>query len=133
MGSFYLPLKWVHVSAVMLSGSVFLVRGLAVIAGQQWPLRPWLRFASIGIDTVLLTAALLLVWMLPSAVFANGWLTAKLVLLGFYVVLGTLALKRARSQHIRVLCFVAALLSFSAMVSIARAHDPWAPLRWLIG
>lgn len=133
MGSLYLPIKWVHVSAVMLSGSVFLVRGLAVIARQQWPMRPWLRYTSYCIDTVLLSAAILLVWILPWAVFSNGWLSVKLVLLVFYVVLGTLALKRARSQHLRVVCFVAALLCFSAMVSIARAHDPWAPLRWLIG
>lgn len=133
MGPFYLPVKWVHVAAVMLSGSVFLVRGLAVIAGQQWPMRPWLRYTSYCIDTVLLTAALVLVWMLPSAVFANGWLTAKMVMLGFYIALGTLAVKRARARHLKVLCFVASLFAFFAMVSIARAHDPWAPVRWIVG
>jgi uncharacterized membrane protein SirB2 len=78
---------------------------------------------------VLLTAALMLVTMLPGAVFANGWLTTKLVLLMVYVVLGTLALKRARTVRARRLYFAAAITTYLFMVSIARAHDPLGVLR----
>jgi len=133
MEQFYLPIKWVHMTAVMLSGSVFFLRGLGVIAGQRWPLQTWLRYTSFGIDTVLLTAALILVALLPHAMFANGWLTAKLILLVVYIVLGMFALRSARSQHVRIPCFVAAALVFASIVSIARAHDPWAPVRWVVG
>ena len=132
MFEFYLPIKWVHVTSVLLSGSLFFVRGLGVIAGQHWPLRPWLRYTSYTIDTVLLTAASMLVAILPRAMFANGWLTVKLTLLVCYIVLGILALKRARSPRLRVLSFAAALLVFASMLAIARQHDPWAPLRWMM-
>ena len=44
---------------------------------------------------MLLTAALMLVTILPGAMFANHWLTLKVALLFVYVALGTLALKRA--------------------------------------
>ena len=50
------------------------------------------RYSSYTVDTVLLTAALMLVSMLPAAMFANHWLTVKLVLVVAYVGLGTLAL-----------------------------------------
>jgi len=66
--------------------------------------------------------------MLPSAMFANHWLTVKLVLLLAYVALGSLALKRARSGRVRGICFVGALAVLATMVGIARAHQP---LGWL--
>ena len=62
--------------------------------------------------------------MPPSAIFANGWLAAKLVLLVAYVVLGSYALKRGRTPKIQRTCFVAALVVFAIMIGIARAHHP---------
>ena len=58
-----------------------------------------LRYLSYSIDTVLLTAALMLLTILPGAMFANGWLATKLVLLVAYVVLGSFALKRGRTPR----------------------------------
>ena len=60
---------------------------------------------SYAIDTALLTAALMLLTILPGAMFANGWLAMKMVLLVVYVVLGTLALKRARSPRSRAVFY----------------------------
>jgi len=77
---------------------------------------------------VLLTAALMLVTILPGAMFANHWLTLKLTLLVVYVVAGTLALKRARTPRARILFFIAALAVYAIMLGIARAHHP---LGWL--
>lgn len=130
MFEFYAPIKWAHVLAVMLSGSLFFVRGLGVLAGQRWPQHAVVRYLSYVIDTALLSAALMLVGILPAAMFANGWLWMKLALLVPYVVLGSLALKRARSQHIRVLSFCGATLIFAAIIATARSHDPWGALHW---
>ena len=96
MLAFYPQIKSVHVAAVLLSGALFLTRGLLVQAGwQRWAMSGLVRYASYSIDTVLLTAALMLVTILPGAMFANHWLTFKLALLVVYVSLGSLALKRA--------------------------------------
>jgi uncharacterized membrane protein SirB2 len=99
---YYLQIKWVHVAAVLCSGALFALRGLLVQLGAgrfalAWPV----RFTSYGIDTVLLTAALMLFTLLPHAVFANGWLALKLLLLPVYVVLGSFALKRGRTPRAR--------------------------------
>ncbi len=128
MLGFYPEIKWVHVTAVIASGSLFLLRGLALQAKARWPMAAPVRYLSYGIDTVLLAAALLLVAILPSAVYANGWLAAKLGLLVVYVGLGTFALKRGRTVAVRRATFVGALLVYGAMFSIARTHHPLGPL-----
>jgi uncharacterized membrane protein SirB2 len=125
MLSWYAQVKAVHVAAVLASGLVFLARGLLVQAGRgDVAMLPRVRYASYAIDTVLLVAALLLVAMLPGALFANHWLTVKLVLLVTYIVLGSLALKRAPTPRVRTAAFVAAILAYAAMIGIARAHHP---------
>ena len=124
MIEFYPQIKLVHVAAVLMSGGLFLLRGLAVQGGLRWGMVAPVRFLSYGIDIVLLSAALMLVAVLPSAVFANGWLWAKLGLLFAYVGLGTFALKRGRTPRVRLACFIAALLVYGGMYTIARAHHP---------
>lgn len=127
MIEFYPHIRLVHIVAVLLSGTVFLLRGSGVLAGARWPMALPVRLASYAIDTVLLTAALMLVAVLPSAVFANGWLATKLVLLVVYIGLGTFALKRGRTPRVRATCFVLALAVFGCMLAIARAHHPLGP------
>ena len=131
--AFYPQIKWVHIAAVCASGSLFALRGALVQAGiPRWAMTAPVRYLSYTIDTILLTAALMLLTILPGAMFANGWLTAKLVLVVVYVGLGTFALKRGRTPRMRTICFVAALLVFATIIGIALAHHPlgWL-LRWL--
>ena len=129
MLAFYAQIKAVHVAAVLLSGALFLTRGVLVQAGwQRWAMSGLVRYASYSIDTVLLTAALMLVTILPGAMFANHWLTLKVVLLFVYVALGSLALKRAGTPRARALSFIVALAVYATMLGIARAHHP---LGWL--
>lgn len=131
MMAFYLQIKLVHVLAVLASGSLFALRGAALLAGQRWAMATPLRYLSYSIDTVLLTAALMLLTILPRGMFANGWLALKLVLLVVYVVLGSLALKRARSGRARRIAYGAALLTYLYMLGVARTHHPLGWLHWL--
>lgn len=132
MIEFYPYIKLLHVGAVIASGSLFLLRGLAVQGGMPWGMAAPVRYLSYSIDIVLLTAALMLLTVLPGAVFANGWLWVKLSLLVVYIGLGSYALKRGSTARIRLACFVIALVVFACMYTIARTHDPLGPLR-LIG
>lgn len=132
MIEFYQQIKLVHVAAVVASGSVFLMRGLLVQAGRAWAMATPVRFLSYTIDTVLLAAAILLLMIVPAAAYENGWMAAKLVLLVIYVGLGTVALRRGRTQRIRLACFVAALIVYLSMLAIARTHHPLGPIRMLL-
>src|SRR5690606_19324635 len=82
---------------VLLSGAIFVVRGAFVLGGMKWPQAMAVKWLSYAVDTALLTAALMLLTILPWAMFGNGWLLAKLALLVAYVVLGVLALRRGRT------------------------------------
>jgi uncharacterized membrane protein SirB2 len=121
---FYPQIRTVHIAAVMASGLLFLLRGAAVQLGAAWAMAAPLRYLSYTIDTVLLTAALMLATIIHQFPFVQGWLTAKVLLLVVYVVLGSFALKRGRTRAVRTSCWVAALLVYLFIVSIARTHNP---------
>lgn len=133
MIEFYPQIKHAHIGLALLSGSVFALRGLASIAGMRWPHWVAVRITSYTIDTGLLTAALMLLTILPGAFFANGWLTTKLLLLVLYIVLGVFALRRAQRRGVRIACYVAALATFGMVYSIARAHHPLGVLHGVLG
>ncbi len=130
MIEFYPSIRALHIGAVLTSGALFALRGAGVLAGARWAMAAPVRYLSYGIDSALLTAALMLLAMLPATLFANHWLSVKLALLVLYIVLGSLALKRARTGRARALCFAAALGVYAAMFGIARTHQP---LGWLAG
>ena len=84
-----------------------------------------LRYLSYAIDTTLLTAALMLVTILHQYPFVQAWLTVKVVLLVVYIVLGSLALKRAHTRRAQVACFFAAVSVYLFIASVARTHNPF--------
>lgn len=124
MIEFYPQIKHAHIGLALLSGSLFAVRGLLLLLGMRWPNAAAVRYLSYTVDTALLTAAMMLLTILPGALYANGWLAAKITLLVAYVVLGVFALRRGRTWRARALCYVAALALFAQMYFTARTHHP---------
>lgn len=120
----YAEIKLAHVALVAASGTLFAVRGAAVLAGQRWAMVKPLRVASYVIDTLLLAAGASLWALLALQPWRDGWLGTKLALLVVYVVLGSVALKRGRTPGARAAAYAAALAVFLYMVSVARAHHP---------
>ena len=128
MIEFYPQIKQFHILLALLSGAIFALRGAFAMAGMRWPQALPVKWLSYTIDTCLLTAALMLLTILPWAMFANGWLLTKIVLIVVYVVLGVFAMRPGRRQRTRALCYAVALLVFATIYGIARAHHP---LGWL--
>ena len=124
MIEFYVEIKWVHVAAVIASGVLFFIRGGAQLLGAGWTMAAPLRYLSYTVDTVLLTAALMLATILHQMPFVNGWLTVKVLLLVVYIVLGSFALKRAPTRRVQAACWVSALAVYGFIISVARAHHP---------
>ena len=124
MIEFYPQIKLAHIGLVLASGLLFAIRGLLVMLGQRWAMAAPLRWLSYTIDTSLLTAALMLLVVLQVNPFTTVWLATKLILLVVYVVLGSLALKRAKGRGMRLATYLAALAVFGFMYSVARTHHP---------
>jgi uncharacterized membrane protein SirB2 len=125
MAEFYAQIKYTHVLCVILSGSLFALRGLMMLARSQYANHPVLRYLSYAIDTSLLTAALMLVTILHQYPFVQSWLTVKVLLLAVYIVLGLFALRQGHQRAVQVACFFAALGVYLFIFSVARAHSPW--------
>jgi uncharacterized membrane protein SirB2 len=122
----------VHVTAVILSGSYFLVRALAALRGAKWPRRQSFKVASYLIDCILLVAALTLVVILPKETFANQWLSVKLGLVVLYIVFGMAAMRPSLSLKARYLSLISAVTIYANIVGAALLHHPlgWASI-WL--
>ena len=83
----------------------------------------WLRGASVAIDTLLFGAGVSMWVMLSLHRARDHWLGAKLSLIVLYIVLGSLALKRAPTRVAKAVAFAAALACIAAVAAIALTHD----------
>ncbi|WP_178087266.1 SirB2 family protein [Pseudomonas sp. C27(2019)] len=125
----FVLIKNMHIGLVLLSGSLFVLRGLWVLLlGSGSALQKKVNRLSYVIDTCLLLAAVLLLVILEYAPLAAAWLQVKLILLVLYVVLGVFAFRNKYSMTVRWLAYVAALLCFALMYYSARLHQPLAGL-----
>lgn len=124
MEAFYLEIRSVHIGAVIFSGLLMASRAVAHNwLGARWVMAWPVRFLSYGIDTVLLTAALMLTTIIQQFPFVDGWLTMKVLLLGAYIALGFLALRGPTAQ-VRWASLAGASLTFGFIVTVAREHSP---------
>lgn len=133
MAEHYLTLRSIHIGLALLSVTIFMLRGGLMLADSPARHAPWLRYPSMLVDTLLLTAALMLTTVIHQYPFSTSWLTTKVVLLVVYIVLGTIALKRGRTRGVRVVAFVGALLTVGFIFTVARAHHPLGLFATLVG
>jgi uncharacterized membrane protein SirB2 len=121
----YSTLKLVHQSAVALSIAGFFARGAAMFAGASWVRTRSARTLPHVVDTVLIVSAIALS---P----ANApWIAAKIGGLLVYIALGMMALRFGRTRATRAAAFVAALLTFAWIVSVAITKDPRGFIVWV--
>ena len=133
MIEFYAQIKGVHILAILCSGALFALRGTGLLMGMRWPRAAAVRYLSYTIDTTLLTAAMMLLTILPGELYANGWLAVKLVLVAAYIVLGILAFRPQRGRVARWALVLAAGACFVQAYFIARFHHPLGVLQLLLG
>lgn len=129
----YLALKHLHITCAALSGSFFLLRGLWMLTDSPLLQRRWVRVLPHVVDTLLLTTALALVFWSGQYPFVQPWLTAKVLALVAYIVLGTIALKRGKTKGVRTVALVAALATFAYIVAVALTRQTSIPLQLMVG
>ncbi len=129
----YLAIKHLHVTCVVISGLGFFLRGILMLLDSPLQQRRMIRIVPHVNDSLLLAAAIALVVMSEQYPFVEGWVTAKVFGLVFYIILGSIALKAGRTKRVRLLAWLMALLVFGYIVSVALTKDPRGLLIWLSG
>lgn len=119
----YYLVKNLHVTCVVLSATGFLLRGSWMISGNPLLQHRLTRVLPHIVDSALLLSAITLAVMIEQYPFGAGWVTAKVFGLLAYILLGTLALKRARTRQSRLAALVAAILVYAWIVSVALTKD----------
>lgn len=118
-----MSLKLVHVAAVVLSFTGFQLRAIWMMVGSPLLTARVTRILPHVIDTVLLASALWLAWNIRQWPFVHGWLTAKVIGLLVYIVLGSIAIKRGRTKGIRITAWIAASIVFLYVVAVATTRS----------
>ncbi len=120
----YPVLKGIHLTTVTLTLALFLVRSVWAFQGSarlRGRVIGWLPHVN---DTVLFGSAFGTAATIGQYPFVNGWLTAKLLAMILYIVLGHFALWRSRDNRQRAAWMAAALAVFAYILMVARCHDP---------
>jgi uncharacterized membrane protein SirB2 len=123
--AYFSLIKNLHLATIVLSLALFILRGAWMMAGSPMLQARWVRIVPHLIDTLLLASGIGLAVLIQQYPLVHGWLTAKLLALLLYIVLGTIALKRGKTRGQRIAAWIAALLVFGYMVAVAMAHDPF--------
>ena len=117
----YSQLKVIHISLAMVSVSGFIVRWWWMRSESELLKHKISRSLPHVIDTLFLGSGIWLTVITQQYPLTQHWLSAKLIGLLAYIVLGSFALKRASTTRGRSICFVAALLVFGWIISVARS------------
>ncbi len=117
-----------HIGFIWASGALMTMRGAMMLAGFSWPRHFAMRILAMTIDTCIITAAVMLLTILPGEMFENHWLTVKLGFLAIYFGAGYMALRSSASPVNRACLLLLSLGSYAMAYGIARMHDP---LGWL--
>jgi len=119
----YQAIKNIHVTCVILSIAGFTLRGGWMLVDHRLLRHRLTRILPHVVDTVLLGSAIALALMIEQYPFQAPWVTAKVIGLIIYILLGAVALKRGRTRTVRVTAFVSAVLVFSWIVSVALSKN----------
>jgi uncharacterized membrane protein SirB2 len=120
----YLALKTIHVSCVVLTINLFLLRGFWMLQDSARLQQRWVRTLPHVIDATLLGSAILLAWTLGQYPGVHAWLTAKVLALLVYIGLGTVAIKRGKTKRVKVAAWLGAIMVFGYIVSVALTRQP---------
>jgi uncharacterized membrane protein SirB2 len=118
----YTLFKHLHLTAIVLSVLLFLLRFVLLSMKSPMLQKKWLKILPHIVDTILLVSAVTLMVLIQQYPFVDAWVTEKLLALIMYVFMVTLALKLAKTPFMRVIGVVGAIswIAFAGMVAVSK-------------
>lgn len=120
-------IKHLHMSFALLSFAGFFLRGVWMLRGSALLEHKATRVLPHINDTLLLATAIALLFLLGYQPLAHPWLVAKILALVVYIGLGVAAFRHRRRAG-RFAAWLAAMLVFAYIVSVALSRHPLGPL-----
>jgi len=95
-----------------------------MITGSEKHRLRWAKILAPVIDSALLISAITLAIKTQQYPIEQNWLTAKIIAMIIYIILGMVALNYGRTKNIRTTAWIGALFCFSYIVSVAISRNP---------
>ncbi|GAB5379843.1 MAG: SirB2 family protein [Aliiglaciecola sp.] len=92
----YILAKHLHLTAVVLTIALFLLRYFWLLRGSGMLQQKWVKIVPHVVDTVLLASAVALCLLIPLNPLQHPWLWQKILLVILYIFTGYFVLKRAQ-------------------------------------
>ena len=108
---------------------LFFIRGVWMMRDSKLLQHRLVKTAPHVVDTVLLASAIMLAAMTRQYPLDASWLTAKVIALVIYIVLGMIALKHWVGRGARVCAWLCAQLVFGYIVLVALTRSPVGPFQ----
>lgn len=121
----YFAIRHLHLFFAVCSIALFSVRGGLALAGIDWRRAQALRWLPHVNDSLLLAAAIWLALTTGQYPLQQDWLTAKVLALLVYILVGRQALRPGLTTTGRAYWLVAALASVAYIVAVAITRSPW--------
>ncbi|NIO41499.1 MAG: regulator SirB [Burkholderiales bacterium] len=118
----YTLLKTVHVLTAALTLLSFALRGVWMLRDSPMLWRRWVKIAPHVIDTILLASAIALMIQIQQYPGTQAWLSAKVVAIVLYIILGSIALRRGRTKTIQTTAWLGAIAVYAYIVAVALTH-----------
>lgn len=115
----YSLLRTLHIATVHLTLILFLLRGFWMLTDSALLQARWTRIVPHVNDSLLLFAAIAMLFVGGLNPLDQPWLLAKIIGLLVYIGLGTVALKRGKTKAVRITALVAALAVFGYILAVA--------------
>lgn len=116
--------KLIHITCGLLSISGFVGRGILMIRDSSLLTARWVKISRDVVDTVLLVTAIMLASQWGWSALEMPWVLAKIIALLVYIAFGILAMKPGRSKSVRIFFWLAAMVTFAYIVTVAITRNP---------
>jgi len=120
----YEIVKYIHVTAITLSISGFIIRVLLKLNDSPYQTKYWFKKLPHKVDTILLASALTLVYIMGVNPLTTIWIAEKIIGLLIYILLGMVALRWGKTKKIRAFAAGAAIITFAYIVYVAHYKAP---------
>jgi len=118
-------IKIIHLTAVVLTIVGFITRGILLLRQSPLMKTVWVKKMPHIVDTVLLLSGITLAWVTHQNPVEQPWLATKLSALLLYIGLGLIAFRFAKTKGVQLVSWLAAIVVFFFMVSVAMTKNPF--------
>lgn len=130
--SLFVALKLLHTGCAFASISGFALRGYWLFSENPLLRTRPARVLPHCIDTLLLASAVGMLSIWGTSPLAFSWLSAKLVALLLYILLGMVALRFAKTRLMQSMAWLLALACAGYILSVAYSKNPLGLLSLLV-